>query len=74
MFGEFVGWTESLVAFVVFAVIGFILLYVVRILIDYALLPGIRVPKALANDKNIAVAFVESAVIISAALILYFAI
>ena len=74
VFGEFVGWTEGLVSFVVFAVIGFVLLYVVRIIVDFALLPGTRVADELAVDRNLGVAFIESGVVISAALILYFAI
>ena len=74
VFGEFVGWTESLVGFAVFAVIGFVLLYVVRIIVDFALLPGTKVSDELAVDRNHGVAFIESGVVISAALILYFAI
>ena len=74
VFGEFVGWTEGLVSFAVFAVIGFVLLYVVRIIVDFALLPGTRVADELAVDRNLGVAFIESGVVISAALILYFAI
>lgn len=74
VFGEFVGWTESLVSFAVFAVIGFVLLYVVRIIVDFALLPGTKVADELTVDRNLGVAFIESGVVISAALILYFAI
>ncbi len=74
VFGEFVGWTESLVSFAVFAVIGFVLLYVVRIIADFALLPGTKVADELTVDRNLGVAFIESGVVISAALILYFAI
>ena len=74
VFGEFVGWTESIVSFAVFAVIGFVLLYVVRIIVDFALLPGTRVADELAVDRNTGVAFIESGVVISVALILYFAI
>ncbi len=74
VFGEFVGWTESLVSFAVFAVIGFVLLYVVRIIVDFAILPGTKVSSELTVDRNHGVAFIESAVVISAALILYFAI
>ena len=74
VFGEFVGWTEGIVSFVVFAVIGFVLLYVVRIIVDFALLPGTKVSDELTVDRNHGVAFIESGVVISAALILYFAI
>lgn len=74
IFGEFVGWGESLAAFLTFAVLGFVLLYVVRMLVDFALLPGTRVSHELAVDRNVGAAFIESAVVVSAALILYFAI
>ena len=74
VFGEFVGWTESITAFVIFAVIGFVLLYVVRIVVDLLLLPGTRVAEELTRDRNLGVAFIESGVLISSAMVLYFAI
>ena len=74
VFGEFVGWEESLAAFLTFAVIGFALLVVVRLVVDLVLLPGTKVANELAADRNLGVAFIESAVVVSAALILYFAI
>ena len=74
VFGEFVSWTESIVGFVVFAVIGFALLYVVRRLVDLILLPSTKVSDELAVDRNLGVAFIQVAVVISAALILNFAI
>ena len=74
VFGEFEGWAESLASFLTFAVLGFVLLCVVRLLVDVALLPGTRVSHELAVDRNLGVAFIESGVVISAALILYFAI
>ena len=74
VFGEFVGWGESLVAFATFAVAGFVLLYVVRLVVDLVLLPGTRVAHELAVDRNLGAAFIEGAVVISAALILFFAI
>jgi uncharacterized membrane protein YjfL (UPF0719 family) len=74
VFGEFVGWGESLAAFLTFAVIGFALLYIVRLIVDFTLLPGTRIAKELSEDRNVAVAFIESGVLVSVALILYFAI
>ena len=74
IFGEFVGWGESIAAFLTFAVLGFVLLYVVRMVVDFVLLPGTRVSHELAVDRNVGAAFIESAVVVSAALILYFAI
>ena len=74
VFGEFVGWEQSLTAFLTFAVIGFALLYVVRLVVDFVLLPGTKVADELVVDRNLGVAFIESAVVVSASLILYFAI
>ena len=74
LFGDFVGWGESIAAFLTFGVIGFALLYVLRILIDLLLLPTVRISNALAVGRNVGVAFVESAVVISAAMILFLAI
>ena len=74
VFGDFVGWGASIAEFLTFAVIGFVLLYVLRLLIDLLLVPSIKVSNAMAVDKNVGVAFIESTVVISAALILFFAI
>ena len=74
VFGEFVSWTESIVAFVTFAVIGFVLLYVVRLVVDLILLPSTKVSNELAVEGNLGVAFIEGAVVISAAMILNFAV
>jgi uncharacterized membrane protein YjfL (UPF0719 family) len=74
VFGEFVGWPESLAGFLTFAVLGFILLFVVRRIADIVLLPGAKLQHELAADQNLGVAFIISAVVVSASLILYFAI
>ena len=74
VFGEFVGWPESLAGFLVFAVLGFALLFVVRQIADIVLLPGAKLQQELSTDRNLGVAFIISAVVISSALILYFAI
>ncbi len=74
VFGDFVGWGESIVAFLVFGVLGFVLLYVVRMVIDLVLLPTVKISQALAEGRNTGVAMVESAAVISAALVLFMAI
>jgi len=74
LFGDFVSWGESIAVFLTFAVIGFVLLYLLRILIDLLILPTVRISNALAEGRNIGVGFIESAVVISAALILFLAI
>lgn len=73
-FGDFVGWTQSLLEFAIFAVAGFALLYLLRLAVDLALLPHTRMSDQIAAGRNIGVALVESAVVISSALILLFAI
>lgn len=74
LFGDFVSWSESIAVFLTFAVIGFVLLYALRILIDLLILPTVRISNALSEGRNVGVAFIESAVVISAALILFLAI
>ena len=74
VFGSFIGWGESIAAFLVFAVLGFGLLYLMRLLIDLVLLPTVKVAQALSEGRNVGVALVQSAVVISAALILFVAI
>ena len=74
VFGDFTTWTEGLAGFLIFAVSGFVLLYVVRMAIDLILFPKASVPRELAEDRNLGVAFIQSAVLISVSLILFFAI
>jgi len=74
VFGDFAGWGESIAAFLIFGIIGFALLYVMRLLIDLLLLPSIKVSHALATGRNSGVALIESGVVISSALILFLAI
>ena len=74
VFGDFAGWGESIAAFLVFGVLGFALLYVMRVLIDLVLLPTVKVSRAISEGHNVGVALVEGAVVISAAMILFVAI
>ncbi len=73
LFGDFIGWQQGIVEFLLFAVIGFVLLYALRLLVDLILLPKTRVADQLVAG-NTGVAFMESIVLISSALILFFAI
>ena len=74
VFGTFNGWDEALASFFVFVVIGFVLLFVLRLLIDVLLLPTAKISHELAAERNVGVAFVEGSIVISSALILFFAI
>ena len=73
LFGDFINWTQGITEFLLFAVIGFILLYLLRLLVDLILLPRTKVADQL-TAGNVGVALVESGVVISSALILFFAI
>ena len=74
VFGEFVGWSESIIGFLVYAVVGFVLLYGVRFLVDLALFPKVKLADELTIDRNLGAAFIEGAALISVSLILFFAI
>ena len=74
VFGEFVGWTESIAGFITYAVVGFVLLYAVRFVVDKVLFPHSRLSDELAVDRNIGAAFIQSAALISVSLILFFAV
>jgi len=74
VFGDFPGWGEGITEFLTFAVLGFVLLYVLRLLIDRLLLPTTKISDELAGGRNVGVAFVEGSVVIGSALILFFAI
>ena len=74
VFGEFVGWTESLAGFITYAVVGFVLLYAVRFVVDKVLFPHANLSDELAVDRNLGAAFIQSAALISVSLILFFAV
>ncbi len=73
-FGDFVGWQEGILEFVVYSVVGFALLYVLRLAVDLVMLPHTRVSQQVAAGRNVGVAFVETAVVVSSALILLLAV
>ncbi len=74
VFGDFDGWSPGIASFLVFGVIGFGLLYVMRLMIDKLLLPTVSTTQSVSVDRNLGVAYIESSVVISSALILFFAI
>ena len=74
VFGNFGGWNQALASFFVFVVIGFVLLYALRLMTDVLLLPTVKISNELAAERNVGVAFIESSIVISSALILFFAI
>ena len=74
VFGDFVNWGEALVEFITFAALGFVLLLAMRLVVDLLLFPRVKVAHELAVDRNLGVALIESAVVVSASLILFFAV
>lgn len=71
--GDFVGWISHLVKFGLMALLGFIVLYLLRILVDGFLLPRATISHEIAHDRNINAAFLESAVLIGIATVIVFA-
>lgn len=74
IFGDFTTWEEGITGFLVYAVTGFVLLYLMRLVVDFILFPKVSVSRELAVDRNLGVAFIECTVLISASLILFFSI
>ncbi len=71
LFGHFTGWKSSLVGFGINTVAAFILLPLIRILLDKLLLMRIDLNHEIAQERNIAVSVVEMAIVVSFALILF---
>ena len=72
--GDFVGWSQALAGFAIFAVLGFVLLLVVRRLTDFVLFPRVKVADELSVDQNLGVGLIMAAVVISVSAILFFAV
>ena len=73
VFGDFTTWEEGIAGFLTFAVIGTALLFVVRTLVDLILFPKVSMAQELTVDRNLGLALIETSVLVSASLILYFA-
>jgi uncharacterized membrane protein YjfL (UPF0719 family) len=70
--GNFTGWPENLSAFAVYAVAGCILLFLVRWVADLVMLPNATFDEEIARDRNINAAWIESALVIGSACIIFF--
>ena len=70
--GDFVGWAENLSAFAVYSVAGCLLLFLVRWAADLFMLPKATFDEEIAKDRNLNAAWIESAVVIGAAGIIFF--
>ncbi len=67
--GEFESWTSSISLFFIDAAIAIVLLPIVRILVDWVLLPNIKIDEAI-SDQNTAVALIEGSVAIAVAVVI----
>ena len=74
VFGDFVGWGEGIASFAVYAVVGFALLAVVRLIMQFVLFPRVNVSRELTVDRNLGVALIEGVSVIGISLILLFAV
>ena len=70
--GKFVSWQESLVYFILDAVVAFVILPIVRILIDKLMLPSVNIDCAIEHDQNMAVAIIEAVAALSVAIVIFF--
>jgi len=71
--GDFVSWSENLLSYLAFAVVGLILLPIVRVLTDKVLLPTVRLTDEIASQEkpNVGAAYIEAFSYIAAAFIIY---
>ncbi len=73
---DFYSWRESLTEFLIYAVIGLVLLPVVRFLTDKILIPSVKLTDEIANQQepNVGAAYIECFAYISAAFIIHWSI
>ncbi len=74
VFGDFINWEDALAGFLTFAVFGFGLLLVMRLVVDLFMFPQVKVSNELDVDRNLGVALIEGSVVVGASLILFFAV
>ena len=73
---DFVSWNESLAEFLFYAVLGLLLLPVVRFLTDKVLIPSVKLTDEIAHQEepNVGAAYIECFAYISAAFIIHWCI
>lgn len=70
--GDFIGYAANITNFAVYAVAGCILLFLVRWIADLFMLPGATFDEEISKDRNLSAAWIESAVVIGSACIIFF--
>ena len=61
--GEFKGWDTHLPQIGIYAGLGMVFLLLARVLVDYLLLPGVRIRDEIVDDRNTNAAWVEGVVL-----------
>jgi uncharacterized membrane protein YjfL (UPF0719 family) len=61
--GDFTSWTHNLTLFGVRWLFGVVVLLLLRVFIDFLLLPGVRIDKEIQQDRNLNAAWVEGVVL-----------
>lgn len=71
--GDFISWSEELPDFIIYSVVGLILLPLIRFLTDKVLLPTVKLTDEIAGQEtpNIGAAYIEAFSYISAAFVIY---
>jgi len=70
--GDFVNWRFNLALFALNALAGFIVLPVVRVLVDKLIIPSADLGHEIANDRNAGLGLIDGSVAVSFAVVVYF--
>lgn len=70
--GDFEGWGPNLARFGLYAVAGFVVLAILRKIVDWILLPGATIRDEIVNDKSMNAAFIEGAMASGVAAMIFF--
>ncbi len=69
---QFSSFQVSVGEYVILAVVGFVALFLIRLVVDHILLPNTTLKDEIARDRNIGAAWIEGAVAIGMATIIFF--
>jgi len=72
--GNFVSWGSNFLNFALYAVVGFILLPIVRFLFDRLIIPHADLNHEIKNDQNVGLGLLEMGIAVSFAVILFFSV
>lgn len=68
--GDFTSWSYDILSFVAYAVVGFVVLPLLRIIVGAVLIRKVDLNKAISQDKNVAAAVIEMVVAVSVAILI----